>query len=251
MSLSLAQIGVARDGQPLVQALDLRLEPGQCWALLGRNGAGKSSLLHALAGLLPYAGSASLGGEALQGGDARRLGLLLQEPEPAMAISVAEAVAAGRYPWRGAWAALDGGDRARVAAALERLGLEALRDRPLDHLSGGERRRVQLALLLAQDPAVWLLDEPMNHLDWRWQAEAECLLMGQAQAGRILFLALHDLNLGERLCSHALLLEGGGAWRAGPWGEVVTEERASALYELPLVRDVGAQGSWWHPGRRP
>lgn len=251
MNLALEDFSLARGPTLLVGGLTLRLEAGQRWALLGRNGAGKSSLLHALAGLLPHGGSRRLDGEALDGGDARRIGLLLQEPEPAMSIAVAEAVAAGRYPWHGAFGAPDGTQRARIGAALERLELAALGERPLDRLSGGERRRVQLAQLLVQDPAVWLLDEPMNHLDWRWQAEAECLLMGQAAAGRVLLLALHDLNLGERLCSHALLLEGDGAWRAGPWNEVVSEERASRLYELPLRRDRGEHGVWWHPGRRP
>lgn len=251
MSLVLDGVGVSRGGRALVRELSLRLEPGQRWALLGGNGAGKTSLLHALAGLLPRAGRMSLDGRDLDGGpEARAVGLLLQEPEAAMSITVREAVAAGRYPWRGPWQGLDGGDGAAVDAALARLSLGQLAGRPLDRLSGGERRRVQLALLMAQDPALWLLDEPMNHLDWRWQAEAECVLAGAAGAGRVLMVALHDLNLAERLCSHALLLEGGGRWRAGPLREVLSEAAASALYGLELVRDEGRLGAWWHPGRR-
>ena len=108
----------------------------------------------------------------------------------------------------------------------------------------------RVVALLAQDPALWLLDEPMNHLDWRWQLEALCLLTGRAQAGRCVLIALHDLNLAERLCSHALLLNGDGSWQAGPLTEVLSEATASSLYGLPLARDSGPHGAFWHPGQR-
>lgn len=253
--LRLEHVNLAREGRALIKDLSLTIAPGQCWALLGRNGAGKTSLLHALAGLVPLSGEAALDGEdlALLHGPARaqRLGLLLQEPEASLAVPVAEAVLAGRFPWHGPFRSPDANDRQRAESALSALELSALADRPLDHLSGGERRRVQLASLLAQDPRLWLLDEPMNHLDWRWQLEALCLLAGQARAGRCVLLALHDLNLAERLCSHALLLLDGGSWRAGPLTEVLDEAAASALYGLNLRRESTASGTWWHPGRRP
>lgn len=251
--MNIQGLSVGRDGRALVQGLDLQLAPGQCWALLGKNGAGKSTLLQALAGLLPYQGEAQLAGLTLRTleplGRARQLGLLLQDPEPSLTVTVAEAVAAGRFPWHGPFRAPSAEDRRLSAEALTLLKLDALQARPLDGLSGGERRRVQLAALLAQDPAVWLLDEPMNHLDWRWQQEALCLLAGRQAAGRRVMVALHDLNLAERLCSHALLLLGEGAWLAGPLTEVLSEARASALYELSLQREQTASGVWWHPGR--
>lgn len=251
--LHLDRLVVSRGGLPLVRDLDLELSGGQIWALLGRNGAGKSSLLHALAGLLPYSGRLLAGHQDLArlpaADRARRVGLLLQDPETALSVNVREAVTAGRFPWHGPWRGPGGEDQAAVDAALAALKLEPLAGRPLTRLSGGERRRVQLACLLAQAPEVWLLDEPMNHLDWRWQLETECLLTGEARRERIVILALHDLNLAERLCSHALLLEGDGRWCAGPLTEVLTEARASALYDLPLVRETTALGAYWHPGR--
>lgn len=252
--LRLNHVNVTRGPRVLVKDLCLNLRPGEVWALLGRNGAGKTSLLHGLADLAPLAGELALDGHNLalmHGGDrARRVGLLLQDPEAAFGIPVAEAVLAGRFPWHGAWRGPDAEDRRLAAAAMTALELDALASRPLDRLSGGERRRVQLAALLAQDPALWLLDEPMNHLDWRWQLEALCLLTGRAQAGRCVLIALHDLNLAERLCSHALLLNGDGSWQAGPLTEVLSEATASSLYGLPLARDSGPHGAFWHPGQR-
>jgi len=233
--------------------LSLHVKPGQCWCLLGRNGAGKTTLLKTLAGLRrPDGGRIGLLGRTLDDWSrrdiARHIGLLFQDHQDALPATVLETVLTGRHPHLRAWQWETAADIEAARAALTQVGMSAFADRRLDTLSGGERRRVGIATLLAQAPSLYLLDEPANHLDLHHQTE---LLQGLRRSitarGAALFMSLHDVNLAARLADHCLLLLGDGQTVAGPTGDVLTLPVLERLYEQKLEQLTSSQGPVWIP----
>jgi iron complex transport system ATP-binding protein len=224
----------------LIDQLDIRFETGQLWAILGPNGAGKSTLLHTLAGLQPPAAGAILLDErplALWGhrDRAKRMGILFQDSESSFPLTVRDAVLQGRHPYRAdARGAVELDDQSRVQRALEEVDLAGLGQRLLQTLSGGERRRVDLATLLAQDTDIRLLDEPGNHLDLRHQIDLMSLLK-KTGADRATIVTTHDINMAARYCSHALLLFGTGETAAGPTSTVLQRATLERLYGCALT----------------
>jgi len=233
-------------GIRVCHALDFSVAAGQCWAILGRNGAGKTTLLSTLAGLREAAsGTIELNGRALTSFSPRELarfrGLLPQDDNDPFPATALETVLIGRHPHLSRWR-WEGADDLRVArdalAAVNMMGTEG---RDVRTLSGGERRRVALAVLLAQQPQLFLLDEPSSHLDLSHQVALLDRLAALARAEhRAIVMALHDVNLASRYCDHVLLLDRGSAV-AGPAADLLTNERLSDLYGVPLksVRDNG------------
>ena len=222
--------------------LHLALEPGQSWALLGRNGAGKTTLLHTLAGLRkPTAGEVRLHQRALPAWTrrvtARHIGLLFQDYSDAFPSTVLETALIGRHPHLGMlqWESDD--DIALARQALQSVELEDFEDRMVSTLSGGERRRLAIAALLTQDPELLLLDEPTNHLDLHHQlATLELFRVLTGECGKTLMMAVHDVNLAARFCSHVLLLLGNGETVQGSTADVLTVENLSRLYGHPMLR---------------
>lgn len=229
--------------------LDLEIRSGECWAILGGNGVGKSTLLHTLAGLRPVQG-----GQVLLGGDditglrrrevARRLGLLPQDSIDPFPSTVLETALIGRHPYLGRWDGETAQDRERARAALAAMALEGLEARRTDTLSGGERRRLAMATLLTQNPPLMLLDEPTNHLDLHQQVTLLERLRSLTDGGRAVLMVLHDINLAARFCDHALLLFGNGEWQAGEAGALLTPALLTRLYGHPIAALDG-------PGGRP
>lgn len=232
-------LGVAVNGRTLVDDLDLAIDEGQFVGILGENGAGKTTTLHVLAGLAqPSSGHVTLDGQRLEhwsrGDVARRLGLLMQNYEDPFPTTVLETVLIGRHPhidfWR--WETAD--DERLALQALELMDLARLGDRSVASLSGGERRRLALATILAQDPQVFLLDEPVTHLDPAHQRDVMRLMRERADAGRCVLAVLHDINDAARYCDRCLLLFGGGDWLYGATGEVLTEGNLTRLYGIEI-----------------
>ncbi|WP_432241541.1 ABC transporter ATP-binding protein [Herbaspirillum robiniae] len=214
-------------GRTLLQGLDWQVGAGEFWCVLGRNGVGKSSLLHAAAGLLAVSdGAFRLGGAPLSSLSPVRLallrGLLLQHQHDAFSMPVADAVMAGRFARGGGWAE-EGEDRRLALAALQRVGLAHLAAADLLKLSGGERQRVALATLLAQDPELYLLDEPTSHQDIAAQLQIMQLLRDLAAGGKAVVASCHDINLARRFATHVLLL-GGAGHRAGTTAQTMLPE---------------------------
>jgi len=228
-------------GLTVCRELELSLQPGQCWGLLGPNGAGKTTLLHTLAGLRPpQAGEIRLAGTPLKALSRRRraqlLGLLPQDSKDPLPATVLETALIGRHPHLHAWQWESAADLETVRAILAAVELAGLEQRPVDTLSGGERRRLAIATLLAQAPQVYLLDEPANHLDLRHQISLLELLRDRAlAAGGALMMSLHDLNLAARFCDHLLLLFGDGDSLAAPAAEALTPANLQRLYRHPVL----------------
>lgn len=242
--LTCANLVLGYPGKVLCRDLSWQMRPGECWALLGQNGSGKTTLLHALGGLrAPLAGAVTLDGRTL--GDyprrdlARRVGVLLQHEDYGFWGSVTDYVLLGRHPHRRSPFGWSEEDRRIAEEALAQVDMSGLAGRPLDILSGGERQRARLALLLTQQPGVYLLDEPLQYLDVRHQVQTLELLRGLADAGKAVLLSLHDVSWAARYCSHALLLHGDGTAEAGKSEEVLTRVRLERLYQCAFEEAGG------------
>lgn len=234
--LAARSLVVERGRRRLVENFDFALRGGEIAAVLGPNGAGKSSLLATFAGLLPCRS----GGILLEGRPmtalprrtiARRLGFLAQETEDPYPATVLETALIGRHPHIGFWRWESATDVAKAHAALRRVGLDGAADRTVATLSGGERRRLAIASLLAQAPRIYLLDEPLEALDLAYQARLLRLLRRLVRrTGAAVMLSLHDLSVAARHADRVILLDGHGAAAAGPPARVLQPERLSEIY---------------------
>jgi iron complex transport system ATP-binding protein len=220
----------------LVHELTIAFEAGQNWAVLGANGSGKTTLLKTLAGLRRVdGGEVLLDGQAMQHTPrrvrAQKLGILFQDTPNAFPSSVFETVLSGRHPHHGFWQPETVVDHDVAHTALTAVGLDDCSSRNVATLSGGERRRVEVAALLAQDAPLCLLDEPVNHLDPRHQIELLRLVCARAQyAGHLNLLVLHDVNLALRFCSHGLLLLADGGTRHGRLSDILDSSILETVY---------------------
>ena len=230
--------------------LSLRIAPGERLVLLGPNGAGKTTLLHTLAGLrAPERGGVRLRDRALADWDGRALartrGVLPQQQPDWFSATVMETALVGRHPHLGRWAWEGPEDRRIALEALAAMGLEHMTGRGILQLSGGERQRLAIASLLAQQPALYLLDEPLSHLDLHYQIAVLDHFTALARAGAAVVAVLHDLNLAARFADHVVLLDGDGHMVAGSADEVLQPEVLGAAFGHPIRRhDIDGQAAF-------
>jgi iron complex transport system ATP-binding protein len=237
--LSCSDLGVSVPGRTLVDKLEFALSRGEFVAVLGRNGAGKTLSLMTLAGLrAPRQGTVALHGQniaSMKRSDiATGLALLPQSVDDIFPATVLDTVLIGRHPHIGAlqWESTTDRDIARVA--LRKMAIEELAERDVLTLSGGERRRLAVAQVLAQSPDVFLLDEPSNHLDLQHQLAVLSVFRRAVDSGAGVIASLHDVNLAARFSDRCLLLFGDGRWELGPTDTVLTESRLEGLYGTPI-----------------
>jgi len=238
--LACHKLELSVQGRTLVRDMDLSVLPGQVLAILGQNGAGKTLTLHTLAGLRdPARGEVHLDKQPMaqlsRRDIARKLGLLLQTYEDPFPGTVLETALVGRHPHIGFWQWESAADLIVARQALADMGLASLQERDIHTLSGGERRRLAIAALLAQQPCVYLMDEPLNHLDPQHQLQVLRLFKDLADNGKTVIMALHDANAAMAWCSHALLLHGDGSWQYGPCTDVLSDGNLSRLYQTPVT----------------
>ena len=229
--------------------LNLSINAGENWAILGMNGCGKTTLLHTLAGLLPVqSGNINLNSVNLNDlsrrNVAQQLGLLLQHQEDHFPGTVLEAVLIGRHPHIKSWQWETESDQQLVIDTLNLVGLEHFSERSILTLSGGERQRVALATLLVQQTKIRLLDEPVNHLDIHHQHEVMKILTTNIDNIANVFV-LHDVNLATRYCDHALLIYGDGKTQQGTCAEVLSEKNLTGLYQHPLQEITHNNQRWF------
>jgi iron complex transport system ATP-binding protein len=238
----LAAIGLTAGygARTALREIELKAEAGELIAIVGPNGAGKSTLLKVLGGLLaPWRGEVVIEGNALSGFDRRSLARIVasvaQENPIAFQFSVLEVVLMGRAPHLGAFHFETPHDVEVARAALDAFGLSSIAARPIQELSGGERKRVFLARAIAQEARIVLLDEPTAFLDLRHVAEIFALFRRMCrERGTAVVATLHDLNVAALYADHVMLLKEGACIAYGSPAEVLTAANLSAVYETEV-----------------
>ncbi|MFC0627588.1 ABC transporter ATP-binding protein [Kribbella deserti] len=241
MSLQAQHLTLAYDAEPVVADLSVHIPAGRVTVIVGANACGKSTLLRGLARLLaPRTGVVLLDDvdvtRLAAGAFATRLGMLPQQPIAPDGITVADLVGRGRHPhqrWFRQWSKQD---ELAVLEAMRATDTLELADRSLDELSGGQRQRVWIALALAQDAEIMLLDEPTTFLDLAHQLEVLDLVRDlNVDRGKTVVLVLHDLNLASRYADHLIALKHGQVVAEGPPSEVVTADLVEDVFGLPCA----------------
>lgn len=241
---------LAYDETIVASDLDLQIPDGRFTAIVGPNACGKSTLLRALARLMrPTTGTVMLDGKSIHDlatkEVARRLGLLPQHPSAPEGILVHDLVARGRTPHQSMFRQWSTADEAAVANAMRVTRTSDLAERPVDDLSGGQRQRVWIAMALAQDTGLLLLDEPTTYLDITHQIDVLDLLSDLNQAsGRTVVVVLHDLNLACRYAGHIVAMRAGRVVASGDPNEVITADNVQRVFGLDsMVIDDPVSGT--------
>ncbi len=256
-SLTAVELGLAYGDRTVIDSLDLTVRPGAITSIVGANGCGKSTLLRSLARLLqPKRGQVLLDGKSLHEQPtkeiAKVLGLLPQSPTAPEGIVVADLVGRGRHPHQGMLGRWSPRDYEVVAESLAATDTTELADRPVDELSGGQRQRVWIAMALAQETDILLLDEPTTYLDVANQLEVLDLLIDlNARKGTTVVMVLHDLGLAARYSDELIAMRSGAILAQGSPRDVVTEETVREVFGIaskvvpdpvsgaPLVMPIG------------
>jgi len=240
-------VGISYESEVVISGLDLEIASGEWLALIGPNGAGKTTILRAIARLVAYSGEVRIGGRAVAGMGgpelARRVALVMQQPHMPEGMSVSQYVMLGRSPHLAYFGREGRRDHQVVAGILERLALDGLAARPLDHLSGGERQRAAIARALAQQAPVLLVDEPTSSLDvGRQQEVLELIDHLRVEEGLTVIAAMHDLTLAGQYADRIALVVGGRLVAVGSPAEVLTEPAIADHYQAQ-VRVMQMNGS--------
>jgi iron complex transport system ATP-binding protein len=235
--LSAENLALAYDNKLIISELQLAIPDGKITALVGPNGCGKSTLLRGMARLLaPKRGQVFLDGKAIHSMSskalARQLGILPQSPSAPEGLTVRELVAQGRYPHQSWFQQWSRDDEAITLQALRTTDMLELADRPLDTLSGGQRQRAWIAMALAQETSILLLDEPTTYLDLAYQIEVLDLLHDLNQAGRTIVMVLHDLNQACRYAHNLVAMRDGTIWGQGEPADLLTKRMVAEVFRV-------------------
>ena len=250
MTVEAHGITVIKNGNRILEDVSFTAPAGKVTALIGPNGSGKSTLLAAVSGDdKPHSGTVSLSG--VNAFDASSLELaqtrsvMLQDISIAFSFLVRDVVEMGRTPW--SKVSEPDHDEAIIDAALEAAGVTHLQDRDITTLSGGERARVALARILAQQTPIVFLDEPTAAMDIRFQERTMGTVRRLAEAGRTVIVVLHNLQAAATYCDNVVCLSRGKVEAAGTVDEVYTDEILSRVYEWPIHVEKTPTGLFVHP----
>ena len=239
--LHVRDLTVSYGAATIIDGLVLDVPRGGVTTIVGPNGCGKSTLLRAVAGLIPRErGEVVLDGrntaEMKRREIARTLAVLPQTPVAPDGLTVRDLVGRGRHPHQTWLRQTSGNDRAMVDEVMELTQVAEFAERPLERLSGGQRQRAWIAMVLAQDTPLVLLDEPTTYLDLSHSVELLALIRRLADdMGRTVVMVLHDLNLAARFSDQLVVMKGGEVQAAGTPAEVVSEQLLADVFSLPAV----------------
>jgi len=231
-------ISMGYDDKLIIENMTVSIPKGKFSVLIGPNGCGKSTLLKSFARLLgPKSGAILLDGKSIHDIPtkqlAREVGLLPQSPIVPAGITVADLVARGRFPYQNLFGGMTKKDYEAVAYAMDALGVTELKDKPVESLSGGQRQRVWIALALAQDTDILLLDEPTTYLDIAYQVEIlDCIAKLNKEKNVTVVAILHDINLSIRYADHIFAMKKGRLIASGEPKEIITPELMRRVYGM-------------------
>ncbi len=228
--IELRDFSIARDGKQFFTGLNVRFDSGQFWGVLGRNGLGKTTLLNQITGLLPTKTQAVFVNDVPMEAigirqRAQLISYLLQIQEPCLDFTVLQAVAMGQFAWQPRQT-----DWQQAHQWLNQLNIHHLADRSLLQLSGGERRKVELATCLAQNSPHLVLDEPLNHLDMVYQKFLLERLKRWSEQQSVIMVC-HDLAAIQSHCTHVLLLLADGCYLAGESATILNDKNLQRLFD--------------------
>lgn len=224
--------------KPVIKELTFAVKEGEFVGIVGPNGCGKTTLLRTITGILrPFSGTLSVGShlmEHLSRRDlARKIAFVPQMMEPVEGFTTQDMVMMGRLPYLERFAFETAEDYEAASWAIEQLKIEELKERMVDELSGGEFQRVMIARALAQEPKLLLLDEPISHLDIRYQVKI-CKLLRRLRGHCSLLATFHDLNLASRFCTRLILMSRGEIVADGAPAAVMTAENIWKVYRVKV-----------------
>ena len=240
MKLSVEKLGFRYGRREILKEITLALEKNEVLTVVGPNGSGKSTFLKCMDRILkPYCGTALLDGKGIDkmGSKelAREIGYVPQSAVQSFPLTVFDAVLLGRKPYMNFW--VSGEDREKVSEAMELTGIESLSERYFDELSGGEKQRVLIARVVAQETKVLLLDEPTSNLDIRHQLEILTLVRNLGEKRELsVIIAIHDLNLASRFSDRIVMLKDGEVFAVGEPENILTNENISSIYGVAVHR---------------
>ncbi len=252
LTLEAQSVKLGYGGKVIVPGIDLAFNKPEVVSIIGPNGSGKSTLLKALSRLLtPLAGTVLLNGKDIHRLPprevARVMAILPQSVQAPGDMTVCDLAAYGRLPYKRMFEQLADVDRSCIATALAATGMETMQQRRLDSLSGGERQRAWLAMALAQQPQLLLLDEPTTYLDIHHQLELMKLIRNlHQQMGLTIVMVLHDLNHAARFSQRIIAVKDGTVFADGPVQAVFTAENLQALYGVETTVMAVEQGGSTH-----
>jgi len=254
--LSIENLSLKIAERTLCESLSLDIHTGQCWGILGKNGVGKTTLLHSLAGIqssstvINSQAQIKLNGHPIHNlksqQRAQQLGILLQDFQDVFPSSVFDTALIGLHPHLKAWQWPSYDDINLVKTLLKQMGLEEHQQRSITSLSGGERRRLGLVTLLAQQTEFLLLDEPVNHLDIAHQHQLLSYLTTAAfKKQHAIIMVMHDINLAQQYCDHILLIYENGQTKIGKTENILTAKNLTDVYGYPITKLTSGQQSFF------
>ncbi|MDJ0726176.1 MAG: ABC transporter ATP-binding protein [Prochloraceae cyanobacterium] len=239
MPIETKNLSSGYDRKLVIKDINLTLNTGEWLSLLGANGSGKSTFLKTIARILkPVRGSVFLDGKLIHNSSpqiiAQKMAILPQQQTIPAGLTVYQLVSLGRTPHQSWWEwELNRNDRQKIAAALQQTQIDNMRDRPVTELSGGERQRAFLALALAQDPQIILLDEPTTYLDINYQLQLlELLKKLQQQRQLTIITVLHEINLAARYSDRLAMLVKGNLYTVGKTAEVLNKQVIADVFDV-------------------
>ncbi len=247
-AVRVTNLNVSYEETPVLEGMNLMVPEGKISIIIGANGCGKSTLLKTVARILkPLAGEIYIGGKNIKGQKprdiAKQMAFLPQTPKCPEQITVRELVAYGRFPYRKAIGGMDKHDKEQVEWAIAETGLQEFADRLVESLSGGQRQRAWIAMTLAQETPIILLDEPTTYLDMAHQMEVLKLLQRLNQSKQYtIVMVLHELNQACRFADHIIGMKQGAVVCEGSPRDAITKETLKQIYGIDATLQESAEG---------